>query len=58
MKIDARHDGRGHVAIGVTLRRARQSYADDAWSARVVFTMDAGKEMTRLASDVRDHLSG
>jgi hypothetical protein len=58
MAIDARHDGRGHVAIGVTLRRARESYADDAWSARVVFTVDAGEEMTRLASDVRDLLGG
>jgi hypothetical protein len=55
MNIDARHDGRGHVAVGVTLRRARQAYADDdAWSARAVFMVEAGEEMTRVARDVSD----
>jgi hypothetical protein len=58
MKIDARHDGRGYVTIGVTLKRARQAYADDAWSARTVFTVEAGEEMVRLASDVHDLLGG
>ncbi|WP_446218834.1 DUF6228 family protein [Micromonospora sp. IBHARD004] len=58
LEIDARHDGRGHVAIGVRLRRARQAYADDAWSARTVLVVEAGEEMTRLATDVRDLLGG
>ncbi|MEV1315516.1 DUF6228 family protein [Micromonospora arborensis] len=56
MEIDAHHDGRGHVAVGVMLRRARQAYADDAWSARMVFMVEAGEEMTRLAADLRDFL--
>lgn len=54
MDIDARHDGRGHVAVGVTLRRARQPYAADAWSARTVFMVEAGEEMTGVARDVSD----
>ncbi|MER7444649.1 DUF6228 family protein [Micromonospora avicenniae] len=58
MEVDAHHDGRGHVAIGVMLRRARQAYAHDAWSARAVFVVEAGEEMTRLAADVRDLLGG
>ncbi|MEV1017482.1 DUF6228 family protein [Micromonospora sp. NPDC049751] len=57
MEIDAHHDGSGHVAIGVLLRRARQAYTDDAWSARVVFTIEAGEEMTSLAADVRGLLA-
>ncbi|MGV9214597.1 DUF6228 family protein [Micromonospora sp. RB23] len=58
LQIDAHHDGRGHVAIGVTLRRARQAYADDAWSARTVLMVEAGEEMTRLAADIRHLLGG
>jgi hypothetical protein len=58
MEIDARHDGRGHVTLGVTLRRARQAYADDAWSARAVFMVDAGEEMARVASDIHDLFGG
>lgn len=55
MGLDACHDGRGNVTLGVTLKRSRTSYADDAWSARVVFTIEAGEEMTRLANDIRHH---
>jgi Family of unknown function (DUF6228) len=52
MEIDARHDGRGHVAIGVTLRYGEPSFAADAWSARVVLAVEGGEEMARLASDL------
>ncbi len=38
MTIEARHDGRAH--------------AKDAWSARVVFTLDAGEQLTAVARDL------
>jgi hypothetical protein len=52
MSIAAVHDGRGYVSLAVTLRRHRRPYADDAWSARSVFTLEAGEEMGALASDI------
>jgi hypothetical protein len=56
MTVDARHDGRGYVTLGVMLRRCRQAYIDDAWSARVVFTVEAGEEMSALAREVQSLL--
>jgi hypothetical protein len=52
MSIAAVHDGRGYVSLAVTLRRHRNPYADDAWSAKSVFTLEAGEEMRALASDI------
>jgi hypothetical protein len=34
--IDARHDGRGYVSLGVTLRQPGLDLDDTAWSARAV----------------------
>ncbi|MFI5936277.1 DUF6228 family protein [Actinoplanes sp. NPDC051494] len=50
--IDARHDGRGYVSLGVTLRAADAYPEETAWSARAVFILEAGEEMTRLAADL------
>lgn len=57
MTVDAEHDGRGYVTLGVTLRRHRQAFAGDAWSARAVFTLEAGEEMTILATGIQNLLS-
>jgi len=58
MEIDARHDSRGHVAVGVTLRHGEPAFAADAWSARTVFTLEAGEEMARFANGLRGLLHG
>lgn len=57
MTLDARHEGRGYVLLGVTLRRSERPYADNAWSARVVFVLEAGEEMTALARNIDALLS-
>jgi hypothetical protein len=57
MSIAAVHDGRGYVSLAVTLRRHRQPYAADAWSAKSVFTLEAGEEMRALASDIQGLLA-
>jgi hypothetical protein len=57
MSITAMHDGRGYVSLAVTLRRHRQPYAPDAWSAQSMFTLEAGEEMRALASDIQHLLA-
>ena len=52
MEIEASHDGRAHVMLAVTVRRPERAYADDAWSARVVFTVEAGEELATLAKEI------
>jgi hypothetical protein len=54
MSLEATHDGRAHVRIAITLRRPERTYAPDAWSARIVLTVEAGEELRRLADDA-DH---
>jgi hypothetical protein len=49
---DARHDGRGPVSLGVTLRAPGTDWCDTAWSTRTVFDLEGGEEMTRLAGDL------
>lgn len=58
LALDARHDGRGHVSIGVTLRQPGLDLTGTAWSARAVFVLEAGEEMTRFASDLGALLRG
>ena len=55
MTVEARHDGRGHVSLAITLRRADLNHTPDAWSARVVVTVEAGEELRRVA-DAADRL--
>lgn len=38
--------------LAVTVRRPERAYADDAWSARVVFTVDASEELATLAKEI------
>ncbi|BCY05399.1 hypothetical protein L3i22_004870 [Actinoplanes sp. L3-i22] len=52
LTLDARHDGRGHVSLGVTLRAPGPDWDDTAWSARAVFVLEAGEQMTGLAADL------
>ena len=52
MEVEAWHDGRANVMLAVTMRRPEHTYADDAWSARVVFTIEAGEELTTLPRDI------
>jgi hypothetical protein len=51
MTVEARHDGRGHVSLAVTLRHPAWAYAFEAWSARVVVTVEAGEELRRIADE-------
>jgi hypothetical protein len=53
MTVEATHDARGYVTLEVTVRRHRDSYASDAWSATMVLTLEAGEQMTALARQVR-----
>lgn len=57
MSVAGVHDGRGHVSLEVTLRRPNGAFADDAWSARSVFVLEAGEEMTTLARDIESLLA-
>jgi hypothetical protein len=56
MIIKASHDGRGHVALRVTLRGPK-GYLPDAWHASATVRLDAGEEMTGLAAAVRAFFS-
>jgi hypothetical protein len=49
MMLEASHDGRSSVRIAVTLRRPERTYDLDAWSARIVLTLEAGEELRQLA---------
>ncbi|MEU8001367.1 DUF6228 family protein [Catellatospora sp. NPDC049111] len=53
LRLDAVHDGRGHVTLGVTLRPRR----DEGWHARIVLVVEAGEQLDRLAQDLRSHLA-
>jgi hypothetical protein len=57
MTIEARHDGRAHVLLAVTIKRPQLTHAEDAWSARVVFTMEAGEQLTAVARDLASVLA-
>ena len=49
MTLEATHDGTGHVRIAVTLRQAHPAHDADAWSARIVLTLEAGEQLRELA---------
>lgn len=52
MAIEAWHDGRSNVMIAVTVRQPQMTYADDAWSARVVFTVEAGEQLIAVSENI------
>ncbi|OLZ63743.1 permease [Streptomyces amritsarensis] len=47
------HSG-GHVQLSWLLRRG--TFAEDAWECSVTTTLEAGEQMSKLASDVRSFL--
>jgi hypothetical protein len=47
--LEAAHDGTRHVQIAVTLRRAWRTHDPDAWSARIVLSLEAGEQLSELA---------
>jgi hypothetical protein len=57
MAIEAWHDGRANVMLAVTVRRSEVAYADDAWSARVVFTVEAGEQLSALTRGITSLLA-
>jgi hypothetical protein len=38
--------------LAVTLRRPERACADDAWSARLVYTVEAGEEFATQAKEI------
>jgi hypothetical protein len=57
MTVEAVHDCRAHVGLAVTLRPHRGAYDEHAWSARAVFVVEAGEELSTLADDVQSLLT-
>ena len=51
-EVEARHDGRAHVMLAVTLRPPERAHADDACSARVMFVVEAGEESATLVKEI------
>lgn len=56
MSVEAWHDRRASVMLAVTVRRLVRAYADDAWSACVVFTVEAGEGLAALSRGMADAL--
>lgn len=56
LRIDATHDGRGHVSLRFVIRGPR-GYEPGAWEASVVVTLDAGEDMRRLAAELTELVS-
>jgi len=50
MTLDATHHGQ-RVQLAVTLPHPHRTYEPDAWSARVVFTLEPGEQLRNLAAD-------
>ena len=57
MEIEASHDGRGHVLVAVTIKRPDMTFAEDAWSARIVFALEAGEQLAEVARDLASALA-
>ena len=56
LELDARHDGRGHVTLGVTLKSRRYSRQMEGSTARTSLIIEAGEQMQQLAQDVKSLL--
>jgi hypothetical protein len=57
MEIEASHDGHGHVLVAVTIKRPDMTFAEDVWSARIVFTLEAGEQLAGVARDLASALA-
>ncbi len=51
MEIEASHDG-SRVLVAVTIRRPDMTFAEDAWSARIVFALEPGGQLLGVANDL------
>jgi Family of unknown function (DUF6228) len=56
MEIEASHDG-SRVLISVTVRRPDMTFAEDAWCARIAFTLEPGEQLAGVARDLEAALS-
>ncbi|MFI5959731.1 DUF6228 family protein [Cryptosporangium sp. NPDC051539] len=56
LRIDATHDGRGHVSLRFVLRGPR-GYEPDAWEASTYVEIDAGEDTRRLAAEITAFLA-
>ncbi|ASW54873.1 DUF6228 family protein [Plantactinospora sp. KBS50] len=56
LRIDATHDGRGHVSLRFVIR-GPQGYEPGAWEASVVVTLDSGEDMRRLVAELAELVS-
>jgi hypothetical protein len=56
LRIDAMHDGRGHVSVRFIIRGPR-GYEPGAWEASVVVTPDASEDMRSLVAELGDLVS-
>jgi hypothetical protein len=54
---NAAGDGRAHVLVAVTVRQADIAFARNAWSARIVFTLEAGEQLAGVARDLASVLA-
>src|SRR5262249_11621560 len=51
LRIDATHDGPGHVSLRFLIRGPR-GHDRGAWEASIVVTLDAGQDMQRLVAEL------
>jgi hypothetical protein len=56
MEIEASHDG-ARVMIAVTVKRPDMTFAEDAWSARIMFTLEPGEQLAGVARDLASALA-
>ncbi|MEV6816345.1 DUF6228 family protein [Micromonospora sp. NPDC051296] len=56
LRIDATHDGRGHVSLRSVIRGPR-GCEPGAWEASVVVTLDSGEDMRRLVAELTELVS-
>jgi hypothetical protein len=56
MEIEASHTG-AHVLVAVTVERPDMTFAEDAWSARIVFALEAGEQLAGVARDLASVLA-
>jgi Family of unknown function (DUF6228) len=56
LEVQASHHG-AHVLIAVTVKRPDITFANDAWEARIVLTLEPGEQLDRVARDLASALA-
>jgi hypothetical protein len=56
LEAQASHNG-ARVQISVTVKRPDMTFANDAWKARIVLTLDPGDQFDRVARDLASALA-